>query len=568
MAMDHQPPGLLRRIALPLGALLGVAMAATATVVVLGQARGPECSADLPLKVAVAPAAQQVVTQVAEDFTKAQPVIADRCVHVSVEPRESSDVAGELPTARINPPALWVADSSVWAQRAAASAAGEQTGAPRVQVGASLASTPLVVGAVESTAQRLGWAEAPMSWRQLVDGSVPVAASDPTTTTEGLLGLALVRSMFGDGPQGTPPPELVAALLRVRDNTVSSVREAASKAQTAGVDNSPVIITTEQFVLAQNQAAGTRRMLAGYPAEGSTALDFPLIRVTRENEPPGTAEAVAAFERELRSERTAQRFTDAGFRNAGGKPAPGWTLERDGVDPRVEASLPQPTPEQVEALLKAWASVNQDTRMLAVLDVSGSMEGRAAGGKTRIELARDAAVTALGMLPDTSQIGLWAFSTQQAPPNDWRELVSLGPLGGQLDNGRTRRQALAEGVGSLPGLVRGGTALYDTALAASRAARQGYDPSKANAVVLITDGRDEDPQGISLADLLNTLRSEAAQAQPVPFITIGLGPDADMDALNQIATATGGKAYQARQPEDIRSVLLDAISQRQCRPHC
>ncbi len=549
MAMDHQPPGLLRRIALPLGALLGVAMAATATVVVLGQARGPECSADLPLKVAVAPAAQQVVTQVAEDFTKAQPVIADRCVHVSVEPRESSDVAGELPTARINPPALWVADSSV----------------PVSYTGASLASTPLVVGAVESTAQRLGWAEAPMSWRQLVDGSVPVAASDPTTTTEGLLGLALVRSMFGDGPQGTPPPELVAALLRVRDNTVSSVREAASKAQTAGVDNSPVIITTEQFVLAQNQAAGTRRMLAGYPAEGSTALDFPLIRVTRENEPPGTAEAVAAFERELRSERTAQRFTDAGFRNAGGKPAPGWTLERDGVDPRVEASLPQPTPEQVEALLKAWASVNQDTRMLAVLDVSGSMEGRAAGGKTRIELARDAAVTALGMLPDTSQIGLWAFSTQQAPPNDWRELVSLGPLGGQLDNGRTPVSYTQTG---LPGLVRGGTALYDTALAASRAARQGYDPSKANAVVLITDGRDEDPQGISLADLLNTLRSEAAQAQPVPFITIGLGPDADMDALNQIATATGGKAYQARQPEDIRSVLLDAISQRQCRPHC
>lgn len=567
MAIEHQPPSLLKRIALPVGALLGVAVAATATVVVLGQARGPECSAELPLKVAVDPAVHQVVSQVAEDFTRTQPVIADRCVQVSVEPRETADVAQELPTARINPPALWIADSSVWAQRAAAAATGEQAGAPRVQVGASLASTPLVIGAAESTAQRLGWAESPVSWRRLADGSVPVVTTNPTTTTEGLLGLALVRSMFGNSPQGTPPPELVAALLRVRDNTVPSVREAASKAQTDGAD-SPVFVTTEQFVLARNQGAGKRRLLAGYPTEGSIALDFPLIRVTRDNDPTGTAEAAAAFEQELRSARTAQRFTEAGFRDPSGTAAPGWTLERDGVDPKATATLPQPTLEQAEALFKAWASVNQDTRMLAVLDVSGSMQGRAPGGKTRIELARDAAVTALGMLPDTSQIGLWAFSTQQAPPNDWRELVSLGPLGGQVNDGRTRRQALAEGVGSLPSIVRGGTALYDTALAASRAAREGYDPSKANAVVLITDGRDEDPQGITLAELLATLRSEAAQTQPVPFIAVGLGPDADMDALGQIATATGGKAYQARQPEDIRSVLLDAISQRQCRPHC
>jgi len=41
-----------------------------------------------------------------------------------------------------------------------------------------------------------------------------------------------------------------------------------------------------------------------------------------------------------------------------------------------------------------------------------------------------------------------------------------------------------------------------------------------------------------------------------------------MDALRQISAATGGKAYQALQPADIQGVLLDAISQRRCRPNC
>jgi len=71
-----------------------------------------------------------------------------------------------------------------------------------------------------------------------------------------------------------------------------------------------------------------------------------------------------------------------------------------------------------------------------------------------------------------------------------------------------------------------------------------------------------------LPALLATLKREADPARPVPMIMVGLGADADMDALRQIAEATGGKAYQAMEPEDIRGVLLDGISQRRCRPNC
>ena len=39
-------------------------------------------------------------------------------------------------------------------------------------------------------------------------------------------------------------------------------------------------------------------------------------------------------------------------------------------------------------------------------------------------------------------------------------------------------------------------------------------------------------------------------------------------ALEQIAEATDGAAYQALEPTDITTVLVDAVTQRGCRPFC
>ncbi|MBY8854402.1 VWA domain-containing protein, partial [Saccharothrix sp. MB29] len=81
--------------------------------------------------------------------------------------------------------------------------------------------------------------------------------------------------------------------------------------------------------------------------------------------------------------------------------------EEHGVRGDDVALLGTPSPEQVSELLGTWGAVSLDTRLLAVLDVSGSMAEKMSDGSTRIEAAREAALTALGMLPDTSEIGLW-----------------------------------------------------------------------------------------------------------------------------------------------------------------
>src|SRR3546814_12873925 len=55
----------------------------------------------------------------------------------------------------------------------------------------------------------------------------------------------------------------------------------------------------------------------------------------------------------------------------------------------------------------------------------------------------------------------------------------------------------------------GGTGLYDTTLAAFRSAQKDYDPDYFNAVVLLSDGANDDPGSMRQADLLKALRDEA-----------------------------------------------------------
>jgi Mg-chelatase subunit ChlD len=115
----------------------------------------------------------------------------------------------------------------------------------------------------------------------------------------------------------------------------------------------------------------------------------------------------------------------------------------------------------------------------------------------------------------------------------------------------------------MPARVHGGTALYDTVLAAYRQVQAGYDPSKVNSVVLMTDGKNEDTNSTrTLNQLLGELKGSADPRRPVRVITIGIGAGADAGALGKIASATGGKSYLVQDASDISGVFLDAIAQR------
>ena len=203
------------------------------------------------------------------------------------------------------------------------------------------------------------------------------------------------------------------------------------------------------------------------------------------------------------------------------------------------------TAAQLE-ILRAWGVLTLRSRMLAVIDVSGSMEEPAENGLRRIDIFQQAAVGAMGKFSGEVEMGVWVFSTARNGDLDYEDLSPIAPLADAA-----HMQEIAGIIQSLPARLGGATGLYDTTLAAVQRVRESYDPEKVNSVLLITDGKNEDENGIDLDTLLAELAKIDDPTKPVPVIMIGFGPDTDLAAMQRIAQATKGAAYSASKPEDL-----------------
>jgi Mg-chelatase subunit ChlD len=100
--------------------------------------------------------------------------------------------------------------------------------------------------------------------------------------------------------------------------------------------------------------------------------------------------------------------------------------------------------------------------------------------------------------------------------------------------------------------ARGDTALLDAvSLAYDRLQALG-DQERINAIVAITDGR-ENHSEITLARLARQIRDGNQAGVPVVVFCIAYGDDADMNTLQSIAEASGGQARRG-DPETIRQL--------------
>jgi Ca-activated chloride channel family protein len=119
------------------------------------------------------------------------------------------------------------------------------------------------------------------------------------------------------------------------------------------------------------------------------------------------------------------------------------------------------------------------------------------------------------------------------------------------------RGQLAEAIRALS--PEGGTALYATTRAAQRKLLSVADPGRINAVVLLTDGRNEYPRDDSLDQLVKDL--DASQLEnSVRVFTIAYGEQADFEVLQKISRASRAAAYDARDASTIDNVLTNVIS--------
>jgi Ca-activated chloride channel family protein len=146
---------------------------------------------------------------------------------------------------------------------------------------------------------------------------------------------------------------------------------------------------------------------------------------------------------------------------------------------------------------------------------------------------------------------LWIFSSDfGANHSPFIELIPIRPVHDILAQMRNKISSL---------IPEEGTALYATIRAANRKMEAGFDPERINAIVLLTDGRNEYPPDVDLGGLVRQLQSEGEE-RAVRVFPIAYGEDADLRTLTRIAEASRAAAYNASDPATIDKVFTAVVS--------
>jgi Ca-activated chloride channel family protein len=119
------------------------------------------------------------------------------------------------------------------------------------------------------------------------------------------------------------------------------------------------------------------------------------------------------------------------------------------------------------------------------------------------------------------------------------------------------RDALTGAIGDL--LPGGQTAVYDATGDGLRRVQELHDPTRINAVVVLTDGEDTSSNA-DFSDVRSLLASQAnSEGNAVRVYTIAYGSDANGEELGSLAAASGGKGFQG-DTGDIESVYRSISS--------
>ncbi|OZF38736.1 hypothetical protein CH296_03320 [Rhodococcus sp. 14-2496-1d] len=482
---------------------------------------------------AIAPVLQQIV-----DNTSSEEL---GCAAVEVTATESGQVSAAVAKGD-DVPSLWVPDSSLWIGKTVRSTASLIDLASQ-----SVAATPAVLAARKDEVPFFDTWLTALKLEGLRIGN-PLA----NTTSDA----AILGAVAEAGSDETALDSVSAALVPIAQAQAATRGEADPTVRLDDlVADGGVAVVSEQAYLDYQQDKNVE-LGATAPPTGAFFLNFPLAVTEPAGDRHETAKSVGtALATAIQSEQGQQALSDAGFRSADMAP-----LDSDrGIGDVTPLTIADQ--QAAESTLRQYQILALPSRALVMEDVSGSMN-YSAGANSRIAMTVQASETGNRLFPDNASMGLWAFSIGLGGGDqDYRELAPIRRMDEQVGN-TTQREVLLQQTRTLPSLVGGGIGLYDTTLAAFRTVQQGYDPDAVNSVIILTDGTNEDPDSISLDELLSTLRAEQDPSKPVVIVTIGITDDADAGVLQQISAATGGTSFVARNPAEIPNVFVNALRSR------
>lgn len=464
--------------------------------------------------------------------------------------------------------------------------------------------TPLVIAMPKPMATALGWPKTPIGYGDLLSlakdptgwaskghpewGSFKLGKTNPNFSTSGL-SATIAQYYAATGKRtnltledlnrpdvGAYAKAVESSVVHYGDITMTFLNNwfradrrgtALTYASAVAVEEKSLIdynLGNPDGVLDPGEVARKPRvpLVAIYPKEGTLFSDNPLFTLVAQWVSPDQKLAADAFASYVRLPVNQERVLQFGFRPGNPSVAVAAPIvAANGVDPtEPKGALDVPSPKVLVSLLDRWAEQRKGARVQFVIDVSGSMGEPADGASsdTKLDLAKRATIAALDEFKGSDLVGLRVFSTEVGGVGvDSVELVPVGPIS-------ANREKLAEAVRSLVPVQ--GTPLYATAMAALNDMKKSLDPALINAVVLLTDGRNEDgnPDNDSqeLEALLAAGRqgSEGRLQSPVRLFPIAYGKDADLVTLRRIAESTDAVAYDASDPASIEKVLVAVVS--------
>jgi Mg-chelatase subunit ChlD len=118
----------------------------------------------------------------------------------------------------------------------------------------------------------------------------------------------------------------------------------------------------------------------------------------------------------------------------------------------------------------------------------------------------------------------------------------------------SKQEHLIDAIMSTPDFGGGETRLYDTLVEAIAAISAPERATDRRAVIIMTDGEDNDGTGdpLSINDLEDVISD--AIAQGIPVFTIGLGDRVNLKDLQLLAASTGGTYSDSATPENLLSI--------------
>jgi Ca-activated chloride channel family protein len=577
-----------------------VAIVATYLVLRPGEKAKPAArrTGCVALTVAASSEKAALLGELADRYNKSNRTFDGKCADVTVFSKASGGAMEALAAGwddkRDGGPApqVWSPASSSWIallrQRTAATDKGNLVpdGKP-----ASIAQTPLVLAVPRPMAEALGWPDKQVGWADILGlttnsqgwgavghpewGSFKLGKTNPHFSTSGLN--ATVGAYFAATGRSSDLTEadladpkvlefvkgVESGVVHYGDTTLtflSNLAEADARGQ--GMAYISAVAVEEKSVYDYNQGNPTgdpklfgkgRKpqvpLVAVYPKEGTLLSDNPyLVLTTASDEQKAAAADFLAY---LQAGEQQKRFTDLAFRSFEGKPGPVLS-EANGLLPKQQVTIiDSPASSVMAKALSTWDVQRKRARVLMVLDVSGSMADATSAGKSKLEVAKQAALKAIDLFAPDDEVGLWTFSTEQrGAPTPYTEQVPIGPAAGNA--GRLRQV-----INSLH--AEGGTALYASTRAAQQKLLSSANPDRINAVVVLTDGKNEYPKDNDLDGLLRDLDASSLE-NSVRVFTIAYGDKADLETLQKIAKASRAAAYDARNPATIDNVLINVVS--------